>query len=145
MAIFEALVEVQLRPGFRPSRGHHEKALPALGFAGVSGVRAGKAFACRWRRRQRARPAGWSTSFAHASWPTPLSRTPSSITGQGACRPPGHGGGQRYRGLIGTASGVVVFPGTNCEHDVVEAFEELGAEAELVWHGSASLGTGWTQ
>jgi phosphoribosylformylglycinamidine synthase I len=34
---------------------------------------------------------------------------------------------------------VVVFPGTNCEHDVVEAFEELGAEAELVWHGSASL------
>jgi phosphoribosylformylglycinamidine synthase subunit PurQ / glutaminase len=35
--------------------------------------------------------------------------------------------------------GVVVFPGTNCEHDVVEAFAELGAGAELVWHGSASL------
>ena len=35
--------------------------------------------------------------------------------------------------------GVVVFPGTNCEHDVVEAFELLGAEADLVWHGSASL------
>jgi len=36
--------------------------------------------------------------------------------------------------------GVLVFPGTNCEHDVIEAFEALGAEAELVWHGSASLG-----
>jgi phosphoribosylformylglycinamidine synthase subunit PurQ / glutaminase len=35
--------------------------------------------------------------------------------------------------------GVLVFPGTNCEHDVVEAFEALGASAELVWHGSASL------
>jgi phosphoribosylformylglycinamidine synthase subunit PurQ / glutaminase len=35
--------------------------------------------------------------------------------------------------------GVVVFPGTNCEHDVVEAFETLGAEAELVWHGSSSV------
>jgi phosphoribosylformylglycinamidine synthase subunit PurQ / glutaminase len=40
---------------------------------------------------------------------------------------------------VTTRVGVVVFPGTNCEHDVVEAFEELGAEAELVWHGSASL------
>ena len=36
--------------------------------------------------------------------------------------------------------GVVVFPGSNCEHDVVEAVEALGGEAELVWHGSRSLG-----
>lgn len=36
--------------------------------------------------------------------------------------------------------GVVVFPGTNCEHDVVEALETLGASAELIWHGAASLG-----
>lgn len=35
--------------------------------------------------------------------------------------------------------GVVVFPGSNCEHDVVEAFESLGAQAELLWHGSSSL------
>jgi phosphoribosylformylglycinamidine synthase len=35
--------------------------------------------------------------------------------------------------------GVVVFPGTNCEHDVVEALELAGAEAELVWHGRGSL------
>jgi phosphoribosylformylglycinamidine synthase subunit PurQ / glutaminase len=35
--------------------------------------------------------------------------------------------------------GVVVFPGTNCEHDVVEAFEAAEAEADLVWHGSSSV------
>ncbi len=35
--------------------------------------------------------------------------------------------------------GVVVFPGSNCEHDVVEAVEGLGGEAELVWHGAGSV------
>jgi phosphoribosylformylglycinamidine synthase len=39
-----------------------------------------------------------------------------------------------------TRVGVVVFPGSNCEHDVVEALQSLGAEAELVWHGDDSLG-----
>lgn len=36
--------------------------------------------------------------------------------------------------------GVVLFPGTNCEHDVVEALDRLGADARLVWHGERSLG-----
>ena len=36
--------------------------------------------------------------------------------------------------------GVVVFPGSNCEHDVVEAVTLLGGEAELVWHGERRLG-----
>jgi phosphoribosylformylglycinamidine synthase subunit PurQ / glutaminase len=36
--------------------------------------------------------------------------------------------------------GVVVFPGTNCEHDVVQAVERVGASAVLVWHGEARLG-----
>ncbi|HEX4540666.1 MAG TPA: phosphoribosylformylglycinamidine synthase subunit PurQ [Acidimicrobiales bacterium] len=35
--------------------------------------------------------------------------------------------------------GVIVFPGSNCEHDVVEAIEGLGGEAELVWHGARSV------
>lgn len=35
--------------------------------------------------------------------------------------------------------GVVVFPGTNCEHDVARALEWLGGEAELVWHANRSL------
>jgi len=34
--------------------------------------------------------------------------------------------------------GVVMFPGTNCEHDVVHAIARLGGEAELVWHGDSS-------
>jgi phosphoribosylformylglycinamidine synthase subunit PurS len=45
MGQFEALVEVQLRPGISDPQGATiERALPALGFTGVSGVRAGKAF-----------------------------------------------------------------------------------------------------
>jgi phosphoribosylformylglycinamidine synthase len=35
--------------------------------------------------------------------------------------------------------GVVVFPGTNCELDVVWAVEQLGGDAELLWHGDASV------
>jgi phosphoribosylformylglycinamidine synthase subunit PurQ / glutaminase len=42
--------------------------------------------------------------------------------------------------------GVVVFPGTNCEHDVVRALRivaagasDAGVEAELVWHGETSV------
>ncbi len=39
-----------------------------------------------------------------------------------------------------TRVGVVVFPGSNCEHDVAEALAGLGAEAELVWHADTDLG-----
>jgi phosphoribosylformylglycinamidine synthase subunit PurQ / glutaminase len=38
-----------------------------------------------------------------------------------------------------TNVGVVVYPGTNCEHDAVEAVESLGASAELIWHTSTDL------
>jgi phosphoribosylformylglycinamidine synthase len=42
---FEALVEVRLRPGIADPQGATiEKALPALGFEGISNVRSGKAF-----------------------------------------------------------------------------------------------------
>jgi phosphoribosylformylglycinamidine synthase len=34
---------------------------------------------------------------------------------------------------------VVVFPGTNCEHDVVTAITGLGGNARLVWHRETSL------
>jgi phosphoribosylformylglycinamidine synthase len=36
--------------------------------------------------------------------------------------------------------GVVQFPGSNCEHDVVEAVGALGGKADLIWHGAESLG-----
>ena len=35
--------------------------------------------------------------------------------------------------------GVVVFPGSNCEHDVAQAVERCGASASLLWHGDAHL------
>ena len=34
---------------------------------------------------------------------------------------------------------VVVFPGSNCEHDVVYAINALGGRAELVWHRETDL------
>jgi phosphoribosylformylglycinamidine synthase subunit PurQ / glutaminase len=36
--------------------------------------------------------------------------------------------------------GVVVFPGSNCEHDVVQGVETAGGTGVLLWHGDASLG-----
>jgi phosphoribosylformylglycinamidine synthase I len=36
--------------------------------------------------------------------------------------------------------GVVLFPGSNCEHDVVEAVRALGGDAEILWHGDRSVG-----
>ena len=38
-----------------------------------------------------------------------------------------------------TRVGVVVFPGTNCEHDVAWAVGLLGGEAELVWHDRTTI------
>jgi phosphoribosylformylglycinamidine synthase I len=35
--------------------------------------------------------------------------------------------------------GVVLFPGSNCEFDVIEAVRELGGEGEILWHGDASV------
>ena len=37
--------------------------------------------------------------------------------------------------------GVVQFPGTNCESDVVEAVAAAGGTAEIVWHGDRKLGS----
>jgi len=36
--------------------------------------------------------------------------------------------------------GVVVFPGSNCEHDVVEAVDSVGGSGELLWHKDKTLG-----
>ena len=36
--------------------------------------------------------------------------------------------------------GVVLFPGSNCEHDTIEAVRGLGGDAEVLWHGDDSLG-----
>ena len=36
--------------------------------------------------------------------------------------------------------GVVLFPGSNCEYDAVEAIESLGGKGDVIWHGSRQLG-----
>jgi phosphoribosylformylglycinamidine synthase I len=36
--------------------------------------------------------------------------------------------------------GVVLFPGSNCEHDVVGAIRSLGGDADIIWHGDRALG-----
>ena len=41
---------------------------------------------------------------------------------------------------MATKVGVVVFPGTNCEYDVMTAVVSLGGQAQLLWHGDTSLG-----
>ena len=35
--------------------------------------------------------------------------------------------------------GVVLFPGSNCEQDAVEAVASLGGDAEVLWHGDATV------
>lgn len=35
--------------------------------------------------------------------------------------------------------GVVLFPGSNCEFDVIEAVRLLGGDAEILWHGDDDL------
>jgi len=40
---------------------------------------------------------------------------------------------------MATRVGVVLFPGSNCEHDVVEAVRGLGGEAEILWHADKDL------
>ncbi len=40
---------------------------------------------------------------------------------------------------MATRVGVIVFPGSNCELDVVEAIDDLGGQAELLWHHDHDL------
>lgn len=35
--------------------------------------------------------------------------------------------------------GVVLFPGSNCEHDVVHAIDSIGGQGEILWHGDSDL------
>jgi phosphoribosylformylglycinamidine synthase I len=41
--------------------------------------------------------------------------------------------------LMAARVGVVIFPGSNCEHDVIKALGALGGSAELVWHGDSTV------
>jgi phosphoribosylformylglycinamidine synthase len=39
-----------------------------------------------------------------------------------------------------TSVGVVLFPGSNCEYDVMDAVIGLGGDATLLWHGARRVG-----
>jgi phosphoribosylformylglycinamidine synthase len=41
--------------------------------------------------------------------------------------------------FVTARTAVIVFPGSNCEHDVAEAIRAAGGTAELVWHRATSL------
>jgi phosphoribosylformylglycinamidine synthase len=41
---------------------------------------------------------------------------------------------------VSATVGVVLFPGSNCEFDVMEAVRRLGGAARIVWHGDRDLG-----
>ena len=40
---------------------------------------------------------------------------------------------------MSTRVGVVLFPGSNCEYDVIEAVRSLGGDAEILWHGDRTV------
>jgi phosphoribosylformylglycinamidine synthase I len=40
---------------------------------------------------------------------------------------------------VATRIGVVLFPGSNCEQDVMEAVRGLGGDAQLLWHGDRTV------
>jgi phosphoribosylformylglycinamidine synthase I len=40
---------------------------------------------------------------------------------------------------VTTRVGVVLFPGSNCEHDVVRAVRGIGGDAEIVWHAATDV------
>lgn len=41
---------------------------------------------------------------------------------------------------MSTTIGVVLFPGSNCEQDAMEAVRDLGGHASVLWHADTSLG-----
>mgnify|MGYP001286077851 CR=1 FL=1 len=39
-------------------------------------------------------------------------------------------------------AGVLVFPGSNCDRDLAEAFKKVGAQVEMIWHKETTLPSG---
>ena len=110
---FSVQVEVSLRAGVADPQGATiERSLPHLGFDGVDGVRVGKMirFDARGRRPGSRRGRGGG----------PVRAVPHQ---------PGHRGqhGHGHRGGVGLMAprvGVVLFPGSNCEQDAIEAIRD---------------------
>ena len=124
---FAVRVEVTLRTGIADPEGATiERALPALGFGDVRAVRAGRSFRFELEAPDEAAARRRADELAHRLLANPVIEDSS-----GPCSP----GDSRRTPPVSGRVGVVVFPGTNCEHDVFRALELLGGTAELVWHG----------
>ena len=39
-------------------------------------------------------------------------------------------------------AGVLVFPGSNCDRDLADAFKKAGAQVEMIWHKETALPSG---
>ena len=109
--IFSVHVDVQLRPGIADPQGSTiERSLPTLGFDGVDGVRVGKSI------RFPIEAADEATARQRVE--RPLRPVPHQPGHRGR-----HGRAHRGRGGVGVTArvGVVLFPGSNCEQDALEA------------------------
>ena len=113
-----------LRPGIADPQGATiERSLPTLGFDGVQQRAGRQGHPLRPRRAPTRRPPAPRSSSSAARFLTnPVIEDAVVIAGA-------------ERRLIG----VVLFPGTNCEQDVIEAIRHLGGAAEIVWHGDRRL------
>ena len=139
---FAARVEVTLRPGIADPEGATiERALPALGFGEVSGVRAGRSFRFEIEADDEPAARARAAELAHRLLANPVIEESAWSSRRPVPRPVTHPvpGPAPWGRLMAARVGVVVFPGTNCEHDVVAAVESLGGRAELVWHGQEAL------
>ena len=139
---FEVLVEVRLRAGIADPQGATiERALPALGFDGVDDVRVGKAIRFSVDAADGAEAGRRAAELADRLLANPVIE---DVRRHAWSRPAPTAAGDATGPADGPhASGVVVFPGSNCEHDVVQA---LGASASDLarlgagpsWSGTAS-------
>ena len=124
VSTFPVLVEVTLRPDVADPQGATiERALPALGYDQVAGVRVGKAIRFTIEAPDEATARVRVEDLCRRFLTNPVIED-ATITFD----------------IPMMKVGVVVFPGSNCEHDVVEALTLLGGDAQLVWHGERSLG-----
>ena len=123
-----ARVFVTLKPSvFDPQGTTVAEALHTLGYGVGEGRRQGKYFELDIDARERGRgAAAWRPRRPTSCWPIRSSRAIASRWMRA-----------RRRSM---KFAVVVFPGSNCDHDAHYAAEHvLGQEAELVWHKDTSL------
>ena len=111
---FSVLVEVRLRDGIADPQGATiERALPALGLAGVFEVRAGKAFRFDVTATDEDDARNRATEVADRLLANPVIEEASVTVVPASVHPVGS------ESLMPPRVGVVLFPGTNCEYDAV--------------------------